>query len=74
MLYFRYEKKDRKHLLQKIAIALCGPPSKEGNLLPMLEENELQRSELNLQGYSVREEETCLKVFKKIWEQGWFFL
>ncbi|XP_047024720.1 uncharacterized protein LOC124633516 [Helicoverpa zea] len=61
-----YEKKDRRFLLQKIAVALCGPPSVEGNLTDCLGNSD---SELKLQGYDARDEETCMNVFKKILEQ-----
>uniref|UniRef100_A0A2A4JC77 DUF4781 domain-containing protein n=1 Tax=Heliothis virescens TaxID=7102 RepID=A0A2A4JC77_HELVI len=61
-----YEKKDRRFLLQKIAVALCGPPSVEGNLTDCVVNSQ---NELKLQGYDARDEETCMKVFQKILEQ-----
>ncbi|KAJ8730085.1 hypothetical protein PYW07_017123 [Mythimna separata] len=62
-----YEKKDRRYLLQKIAVALCGPPSKEGNLIDCVKGHD---SELKLEGYEARDEDTCMKVFEKILEQA----
>ncbi|KAI5642173.1 hypothetical protein NE865_05865 [Phthorimaea operculella] len=57
-----YEKKDRHRLLQKIAIALCGPPTEEGDLTE-------DQPILKLQGYDARSEDIALRVFKKICEQ-----
>ncbi|KAJ8728167.1 hypothetical protein PYW08_016552 [Mythimna loreyi] len=62
-----YEKKDRRYLLQKIAVALCGPPSKAGNLMDCVKGNDTQ---LKLEGYEARDEDTCMKVFEKILEQA----
>ncbi|CAH0397871.1 unnamed protein product [Chilo suppressalis] len=58
-----YEKKDRKYLLQKVAVALCGLPTKEGNLAT-------NDNDLKLQGYELREEEAIDRVFSKICEQA----
>ncbi|CAG9786144.1 unnamed protein product [Diatraea saccharalis] len=57
-----YEKNDRKYLLQKVAVALCGPPSREGNLSA--------GDDLILQGYETRETEISTQVFNKICEQA----
>lgn len=64
----RYEKKDRRFLLQKVAVALCGPPSTEGNLMDCVQNND--KEELKLQGYEARDEDTVMNVFNKILEQG----
>ncbi|KAM3964386.1 uncharacterized protein ACR2FA_001362 [Aphomia sociella] len=58
-----YEKKDRKYLLQKIAVALYGPPTKAGNL-------ETDSNDLKLQGYDLKDEEAIMSVFEKICEQA----
>ncbi|CAH0579282.1 unnamed protein product [Chrysodeixis includens] len=62
-----YKREDRRYLLQKVAVALCGPPTKEGNLMDGVEE---VNGQLQLQGYEKRDEETCLNVFNKILEQA----
>ncbi|XP_059045820.1 uncharacterized protein LOC131841522, partial [Achroia grisella] len=58
-----YEKKQRKYLLQKVAIALCGPPTKSGDLAK-------DTDNLELQGYELRDEEAIMTVFNKICEQS----
>ncbi|KAF9796736.1 hypothetical protein SFRURICE_014560 [Spodoptera frugiperda] len=60
-----YEKKDRRFLLQKVAVALCGPPTIEGNLM----DNTNDDDELKLQGYEALDEDTCMNVFNRILEQ-----
>ncbi|KAJ2946071.1 hypothetical protein O0L34_g4990 [Tuta absoluta] len=57
-----YEKKDRHGLLQKVAIALCGPPTKDGDLTE-------DQPYLKLQGYDTRSEDIAMRVYKKICEQ-----
>lgn len=61
-----YEKKDRRFLLQKVAVALCGPPTIEGNLM----DNTNDDDELKLQGYEALDEDTCMNVFNRILEQA----
>lgn len=58
-----YKKKQRKHLLQKVAVALCGPPIKVGDL-------KNDSDDLKLQGYELKDEETIMAVFNKICEQA----
>ncbi|KAF9408802.1 hypothetical protein HW555_011644 [Spodoptera exigua] len=61
-----FEKKDRKYLLQKVAVALCGPPTIEGNLM----ETGNDSDDLKLQGYEAADEDTCMNVFNRILEQA----
>lgn len=63
LLCFSYERQERKYLLQKIGIALFGPPKIEGNLTE-------GGDQLKLKGYEKREEELTMTVFEKICEQG----
>ncbi|XP_037965158.2 uncharacterized protein LOC105384324 isoform X2 [Plutella xylostella] len=58
-----YERQERKYLLQKIGIALFGPPKIEGNLTE-------GGDQLKLKGYEKREEELTMTVFEKICEQA----
>ncbi|GBP34022.1 hypothetical protein EVAR_94033_1 [Eumeta japonica] len=62
--WVRYEKKDRKHLIQNIAFALFGSPSIEGEL-----EVTDQHESVNLEGYQSRQKEQVLKVYEKLCEQ-----
>lgn len=66
--------------MQKIAVALCGLPTEEGNLCPnddprtkdniSSKESLIDKDDIKLQGYGVREEEICMTVFDKICRQG----
>ncbi|XP_022130801.2 uncharacterized protein LOC111004203 [Pieris rapae] len=58
--WIKYDQGNRKHLKQNIAFALFGTPSKEGNLF----ENS------SLEGYTSRQKEQVLNVYKKICDQS----
>ncbi|CAF4922354.1 unnamed protein product [Pieris macdunnoughi] len=59
--WIKYDRGNRKHLMQNIAFALFGTPTKEGNLL--------ENSSETLEGYTSRQKEQVLNVYKKICNQ-----
>ncbi|XP_013199756.2 uncharacterized protein LOC106142516 isoform X2 [Amyelois transitella] len=65
--WVKYEKSERNLLLQNVAFALFGGPSIEGELT-MVKAGQ----SAHLEGYTTRQQEAVLKVYKKLCEQSKF--
>ncbi|XP_072931966.1 uncharacterized protein [Epargyreus clarus] len=71
--WVKYDRHNRKYLVQNIAFALFGSPSSEGDLLgsnELISSVNVQDPEVRLEGFTSRQKEQVMKVYEKICEQS----